>query len=278
MGRVWLPGKWSWCITGGIIYIKFTKQEWSIQCLSEHGKIIGKIEEGFRDVGTVRESGHHPIIYCPPPTDPLRCIRSEEGLWSGNNYISRGQSRIGFIILSLGKCLLFLYLVYMTKKISFRYVHYKELRLLAPFENSCVLQWINNEFPPKELFFFSPQVKLRCWKAPLGNLFIALLTMKCRELKINSIEIINALQSVDYQLVKINTTDYPWIMHINIYNILGNEFIKINNNYNNRDLVLKFPYISQILKGIFFSELILWYNLTGVRTICIAALATFISF
>ena len=67
-------------------------------------------------------------------------------------------------------------------------------------------------------------------------------------------------------------------MHINIYNILGNEFIKINNNYNNRDLVLKFPYISQILKGIFFSELILWYNLTGVRTICIAALATFISF
>ena len=102
--------------------------------------------------------------------------------------------------------------------------------------------------------------------------------MKCRELKINSIEIINALQSVDYQLVKINTTDYPWIMHINIYNILGNEFIKINNNYNNRDLVLKFPYISQILKGIFFSELILWYNLTGVRTICIAALATFISF
>lgn len=159
MGRVWLPGKWSWCITGGIIYIKFTKQEWSIQCLSEHGKIIGKIEEGFRDVGTVRESGHHPIIYCPPPTDPLRCIRSEEGLWSGNNYISRGQSRIGFIILSLGKCLLFLYLVYMTKKISFRYVHYKELRLLAPFENSCVLQWINNEFPPKELFFFFPSSK-----------------------------------------------------------------------------------------------------------------------
>ena len=57
-----------------------------------------------------------------------------------------------------------------------------------------------------------------------------------------------------------------------------NEFIKINNNYNNRDLVLKFPYVSQILKGIFFSELILWYNLTGMRNICIAALATFISF
>lgn len=132
---------------------KIHKQEWSIQCLSEHGKIIGKIEEGFRDVGTVSKSGHHPIIYCPPPTDPLRCIRSEEGLWSGSNFISCGQSRIGFIILSLGKCLLFFYLVYMTK-ISFRYVHYKELRLLAPFENSCVLQWINNEFPPKELFFF----------------------------------------------------------------------------------------------------------------------------
>lgn len=63
-------------------------------------------------------------------------------------------------------------------------------------------------------------------------------------------EIVNTLQSVDDQLVKINTTDYCWIMHTNIYNILGNEFIKINNNYNNRDLVLKFPYISQILRGI----------------------------
>lgn len=84
--------------------------------------------------------------------------------------------------------------------------------------------------------------------------------MKCRELKINSIEIINALQSVDYQLVKINTTDYRWIMHINIYNILGNEFIKINNNYNNRDIVLKFPCSSQMLKGVFSYELILWYN------------------
>lgn len=219
---------------------------------------------------TPSSTAHLPQILCV-------VIGSEEGLWSGSNYISRRQSRIGFIVLSLRTCLLFLYLVYTTKKISFRYVRYKELRLLAPFENSCVLQWIHNEFPPKELFF-SPQVKLQCWKAPLGNLFIALLTMKCRELKINSIEIRNALQSADYQLVKINTTDYPWIMHINIYNILGNEFIKINNNYNNRDLVLKFPYVSQILKGIFFSELILWYNLTGMRNICIAALATFISF
>ena len=165
----------------------------------------------------------------------------------------------------------------MTKRISSRYVLYKELRLLAPFEKSCVLQWINMSLPPKELCFF-PQVKLWRWKAPLGNLFIALLPMKCRELKINSIEIINALQSVDYQLVKINTTDYPWFMHINIYNILGNEFIKINNNYNNRDVVLKFPYSSQILKGVFSSELILWYNLAGMRNICIAVLATFISF
>lgn len=84
----WLPGKWSWCITGGIIYIKFTKQEWSIQCLSEHGKI----EEGFRDVGTVSESGHHhPIIYCPPSTESLRCYWVRGGLWSGSNYISRRQ-------------------------------------------------------------------------------------------------------------------------------------------------------------------------------------------
>lgn len=76
--------------------------------------------------------------------------------------------------------------------------------------------------------------------------------MKCRELKINSIEIINALQSVDYQLVKINTTDYRWIMHTNIYNTLDNEFIKINNNYNNRDLVLKFPYFSNPERNIFW--------------------------
>lgn len=101
--------------------------------------------------------------------------------------------------------------------------------------------------------------------------------MKCRELKINSIEIINALQYVDYQLVKINTTDYCWITHTNIYNILGNEFTKINNNYNNRDLVLKFPYISRILKGIFSNKFILWYNLTGVRNICSAMLTTIIS-
>lgn len=58
--------------------------------------------------------------------------------------------------------------------------------------------------------------------------------MNCGELKINSIEIINALQSVDYQPVKINTTDYRWIMHTNIYNILSNEFTKVNNNYNKR--------------------------------------------
>lgn len=37
---------------------------------------------------------------------------------------------------------------------------------------------------------------------------VALLTMKCRELKINFIEIIHALQSVEDQLVEINTTDY----------------------------------------------------------------------
>lgn len=40
-------------------------------CVSEHGKIIGKVEEGFRDVGTVNEADCHPSM---PNYPQLLCV------------------------------------------------------------------------------------------------------------------------------------------------------------------------------------------------------------
>lgn len=56
------------------------------------------------------------------------------------HYFSHGRRRIDFIMLLFETCLLFLHLIYMAKKISLRCVHYKELRVFTPLENSYILQ------------------------------------------------------------------------------------------------------------------------------------------
>lgn len=186
----------------------------------------------------------------PTTTHSFFASGSKEDLKRGSNYVSRGQRRIDFIMLFIGMCLLFLCLPYMTKKIPFHTRASEAVEVLSSFWE-YLFSMVNKDGVCSKFFFF-PLAKHGCWKAPLGNVCVALLTMKCRELKINFIEIINALPSVEDQLVEINTTDYCWIMHTNVDNILGNKFRKINNNYPNRDLLLKFPYISWILNRTVF--------------------------
>lgn len=85
-----------------------------------------------REIATPSPAARRPHILCSH--------RSKEDLGSGSNFFSHGQKRNDLIMLFLGTCLLLLYLIYMTKKISLRHMYYKELRLLAPLEHSCILQ------------------------------------------------------------------------------------------------------------------------------------------
>ena len=88
------------------------------------------------------------------------------------------------------ECFCYHVLFLWKRRYLFTLVHYKEWRFLAPFESSCIQGRVKMGL--LQIFFFLPQLKHRCYKSPFGNLFLALLTTKCRELKVNFMEIINA--------------------------------------------------------------------------------------
>jgi len=82
-----------------------------------------------RQIATPTSPAHRPQILCILIGQERTC-----------QYFSHRQRRIDIIMFLLEACLLFLYLIYMAKKVFLRHVHYKELRVFAPFENSYALQ------------------------------------------------------------------------------------------------------------------------------------------
>lgn len=110
--------------------IKFTR-EVSVQCGSEHTKIIGKVEKGFGDVWTFNKADKLPFPLPPAHNAQVLCFPlSEEDWWRGGHCFSNGQRKVDSPCYFL--VLVCCYFIYAAKKIASKAYALEGIEVIKP--------------------------------------------------------------------------------------------------------------------------------------------------